>query len=159
MSVRYKIAIWFAVLVTAILAVVGFSIYFFSKTERADTFKYRLFNRAGSHARMYAGLNNGNYSVLARLDSATVASLYYKSISILSRDGAYFYSYSDKAGDSLVIDNHIRERVIIEGTYYFNYRQKKGVAIQYTDDSHNFIVAVAAEDIDGQEFLQQLKGY
>lgn len=158
MSVRYKIAIWFAVLVTAILAMVGFSIYFFSKTERSDTFKNRLFNRAGSHARIYAGVNNGNYSVLARLDTATVASLYYKSISIIGRDGGYYYSYADKPGDSLVIDSHIRERVIIEGTYYFNYNQKKGVAIKYSDDSHNFIVAVAAEDIDGQEFLQQLKG-
>lgn len=157
MSVRYKIAIWFAVLVTAILSAVGFSIYFFSKTERSDTFRHRLLNRAASHARIYAGLNPANYSLLARLDTAAVASLYYKSISIINGDGSYYYSYADKPGDSLIIDSHIRERAVIEGAHYFSYHEKKGVAYQYTDAAHNFIVAVAAEDIDGREFLQQLK--
>lgn len=157
MSIKYKIALLFALLVTVILAIVSLSVYFFSAKERNDTFRTRLKNRAVSTARVYASIKDSNFSVLRRMDAAAVASLYDKSISIAGYNDAYDYMYSDKPGDSLYLSKTILERAKIENEYFFTYKNKKSIAIQHVDSTNNFIVAVAASDSDGQGYLEQLK--
>ncbi|MEP7111350.1 MAG: HAMP domain-containing sensor histidine kinase, partial [Ferruginibacter sp.] len=41
--------------------------------------------------------------------------------------------------------------------YFFTYGEKKAVSVLYSDNNNNFIATVAATDIDGQGYLQQLK--
>ncbi len=157
MSIKYKIAFLFAVLVTFFLIVVSFSVYFFSKKNRENTFETRLKNRAISTANVYAGISDSNLSVLQKMDTASVASLYNRSIVIIGFGNSFDYQFSDKPGDSLSLEKNIIERAKIENEYYFDYRNKKAVAIHRVNNTKNFLVAVAAADIDGQEFLVQLK--
>lgn len=157
MSIKYKIVMLFVALVTLIVAIGSLSVYFFSVKERQDTFRIRLMNRALSTARVYAGISDSNFSVLRRMDIAAVASLYDKSISIVG-NSIQDYMYSENPGDSMVLTKDIIEHAQIEHEYFFTYRNKKAVAIHFTDNNNNFIVAVAATDIDGQGYLRQLKG-
>lgn len=157
MSIKYKIALLFALLVTVILIILSVSVYFFSAKERNDTFRTRLKNRAISTARVYATIKDSNFSVLRRMDAAAVASLYDKSISIAGYNDAHDYMYSDKPGDSLYLSKTILERAKIENEYFSTYKNKKLIALQYVDSTSNFIVAVAASDSDGQGYLEQLK--
>lgn len=157
MSIKYKIALLFALLGTIIFALGSFSIYFFSAQERQHAFNTRLKNRALSTGAVYAAVKNSDFSVLLKMDQAAVASLYEKSISVIGYNYEGIYMYSDKPGDSLYLSREVIDQTKINNEYKFTYRNKKAVAIHYLDEHNNFIVAVAASDIDGTEYLRQLK--
>lgn len=157
MSIKLKIAFLFAILVTIILAIVSISVYVFSEKERADSFRNILRNRALSTAKVYAGIKDSNVSVLQRLDAAGVASLNNKSISIIDLSGFQYYMFADAAGDSLFLTQKIIDKTTSKSAYFFNYRDKKAVAVYHTGNSKNFIVAVAASDNYSEEYLAHLK--
>ncbi|MEO8416549.1 MAG: hypothetical protein ABI472_22990, partial [Ginsengibacter sp.] len=107
MSIKYKIALLFVALVTLIVAIGSLSVYFFSVKERQDTFRIRLKNRALSTARVYAGSDDGNLSMLRRMDTTAVSSLYEKCISIVRDNNVSDYMYAENPGDSLVLSKDV----------------------------------------------------
>ncbi len=157
MSIKFKIAFLFAILVTIILTIASVSVYLFSVKERQDSFKVSLRNRALSTAKVFAGIADSNYTVLQRLDMAGVASLENKSITIAGLNGLPDYMFTDADSDSLLLTEKIISRVKADSEYYFTYHDKKALAIYHADSSENFIVAIAATDINSLEYLDQLK--
>ncbi|MBS1918150.1 MAG: HAMP domain-containing histidine kinase [Bacteroidetes bacterium] len=157
MSIKYKIALLFSLLVTILFTIVSLSIYYFTAKERKDTFRTRLKNRALSTATVYAEIKDSNFYLLQKMDSAAVASLYNKSVSIVNKNQAHEYMYSDTTGDSLFLTKNIIAEARNNGEYFFPYKNKKAIAIYYNVNSSDFVVAVSASDIDGREFLAQLK--
>ncbi|MEO7766290.1 MAG: histidine kinase dimerization/phospho-acceptor domain-containing protein, partial [Ferruginibacter sp.] len=158
MSIKYKIALLFAIFVTLFVAIVSVSVYFVSVNERADSFSKRLKNRALSTAKVYAGIKDHNFSVLRMMNTAAVASLYNKSITIVNDSGMPGYFFSDSPNDSLMLTPKEIVEVKKEGKYLFDYHKQKAAAIYYTTgNAGNFIIAVAAYDIDGDEYLLQLR--
>ncbi|MEO8416902.1 MAG: HAMP domain-containing sensor histidine kinase [Ginsengibacter sp.] len=148
----------FAILVTLFVAIVSVSVYFVSVNERAGSFSKRLKNRALSTAKVYAGIKDNNFSVLHVMNTAAVASLYHKSITIINDSGIPEYFFSDSQGDSLMLTTIEIADVKKEGEYLFDYRKQKAAAIYYnTGNDGNVIIAVAAYDIDGEEYLFQLR--
>jgi two-component system, OmpR family, sensor histidine kinase ArlS len=161
MSIKYKIAFLFASLVTVFFAIASVSIYFFSAKERDQSFKIRLKNRAFSTAKVYEGISDKNFSVLQQMDAGAVASLYEKSITIVGNGNSYEYMFSDKPGDSLFLSQDIIERAKIDNEYYFKKKSKRIIAIYNVNNINSngsFVIAVSASDIDGEEYLRQLKG-
>lgn len=148
----------FVALVTLIVAMGSITVYFFSVKERQDTFRIRLKNRALSTAKVFAGTRDNNLNLLRRMDTTGVSSLYDKSICIVGNTNHIDYTYAENPGDSMVLTNDVIERTQTEGEFFFTSGNKKAVAVHYTENAANFIVAVAAADIDGEEYLRQLKG-
>lgn len=157
MSIRYKIALLFSSLVTLLFVLISLVVYFYSVNERSELFKTRLKNRVLSTARVYASVNDSNYSLLRRIDATPVASLYDKSLTITGFNDTPVYSFSDRPGDALVLDKDVIEETKINGEYYFNYGDKEAVAIHQQDSLSDFIVAVAAYDNDGAGYFRQLR--
>lgn len=157
MSIKYKIALLFASLLMLILALLSLFIYFFSVGERTKTFNTRLKNRALSTAKIYAETDSNNFALLRRLDAASLSSLYEKSVTVTGLNNTHDYLNADKPGDTLYLTSTVIERTKIDGHYYFTSRGKKAVAVHHISDNSNFIVAVAATDLDGMDFLRQLK--
>lgn len=158
MSIKYKIALLFAILVTLFVAIVSVSVYFVSVNERAGSFSKRLKNRAVSTAKVYAGTKDNNISFMRMMNTAAVASLYNKSITIINDDGLPEYFFSDNPHDSLMLTPKEIAHVKKEGEYLFDYHLQKAAAIYYNKGKVNrFIIAVAAYDIDGEEYLLQLR--
>jgi signal transduction histidine kinase len=157
MSSKIKIAFLFSLLVTLTLTILSLLIFYFTQKERTNTYRDRLQNRASSTARVYANIKDSNYSILRSMDAGGVASLYNKSVTIVGLNGSHDYLYSDQVGDSLYMSQSIIEKTKTEDRHFFDYGNKKGVAIHFTEDNNNFIVAIAALDLDGQEFLGFLK--
>ncbi|MES2890830.1 MAG: HAMP domain-containing sensor histidine kinase [Bacteroidota bacterium] len=157
MSIKYKIVILFVALVTVIVSIGSVGIFFFSLKEREGTFKIRLKNRALSSARVYDELPGTNLSVLRGIDIASVASLYDKNISILAGDYTTVYQYADNVHESFIVSREILEKVEKAGSFFFDSKNKKAVAIKYAGKRQTFIVAVAAFDLDGAGYLHQLK--
>lgn len=157
MSIKYKIALLFAALATLLFTIIGLSVYFFSVAERDLSFNKRLKNRALSTAKVYAGIQDSNFTMLKKMDAFGVASLLNKSVTITRYNKTPEYLFSDKQGDSMYLTPAIIEQTKNNAEYYFTYNNRKAVAIYHGDNTDNFIVAVAAQDVDGREFIEQLK--
>jgi signal transduction histidine kinase len=157
MSIKFKIAFLFTILVTIILTIASISVYLFSVKERQGSFKKSLRNRALSTARVYAGIKDSNYSVLQRMDLASVASLNNKSVTITSFNGIPRYMFSDSEEDSLLLTQKVIEKTRSGLEYFFTYHDKKAVAVYHTEGNEKFIVAIAAADTNNREYLDQLR--
>lgn len=157
MSIKNKIVLLFVALVTLIVTTGSLFVYFFNLKERQNNFRTRLKNRALITAKVYDGIKDNNYTVLRRLNTATVASLYNKSITIAGFNNVHYYMFSDNPGDTLYLSEDIIAKANIEKVYFFTIKNKKAVALHYYDNNSNFVIAVAASDLDGQVYLQQAK--
>ncbi|MEI9957769.1 MAG: hypothetical protein WDM90_16055 [Ferruginibacter sp.] len=157
MSLRYRIAFLFVFIVSVILTIVSLSVYFLSVREREAAFRTRLKSSALYRARVYSDISGSGFSVLRRLDTTGISTFYSKSISIVGYQGDYKYSYSDSTGDSLILSKEIIAHAKADNVYYFKYKNKKAVAIHHADNATDFTVAVAAMDLDGEEYLTQLE--
>jgi methyl-accepting chemotaxis protein len=157
MSIKYKIAFLFAVAVTLILSAVSIAVYYFSVKDNNDSFRTRLRNRALSTAGVIRQSDEKDLSVIRSLDTAAVASLHQKSIAIINDNGNVIYSYSDLAGDSLLLSQTMAGRAKEKREYFFNDGSKKVIAIYSTGAHTNLIIAIAANDVEGQVYLEQLR--
>lgn len=157
MSIRYKIAVLFALLAGLILATVALAVYWFSVKERSDFFKVRLKNRAISTAQIAAGIIDSNYSVISQLDTTSVASFYDKSVTILNYYNQPLYQYADRKGNEISLTTEQVEQVKISDAYYFKKDDRIAVGVQFINDDHNFITLIAASDIDGKLYLKDLR--
>src|SRR6185503_13215435 len=138
MSIRYKIALLFASLVTIILVICNISIYLYSTKERENVFRKRLANRASSAANVYAAAKNNRLNVLRRMDTSAIPSLYNRSVSIIDYDNTIQYAFSDEAGDSILLNDTIIKKAKLEDRYYFKYHGKAAVAMHFTGADDNF---------------------
>lgn len=157
MSIKYKIALLFAVIVSVILSIVAVSVYLYSKKERADSFKIRLKNRVWSTANIVSGIPGGNFSLISKLDTASFSSLYDKSITVLDSSYEPRYAYTDNPGNELMISEQVKAGIIKDGEYYFMVKKRQAYGISYKRSGNSFIVAGAAFDEDGELYLQDLK--
>jgi two-component system, OmpR family, sensor histidine kinase ArlS len=157
MSIRYKIALLFSIFVTLIISIVSLMVYYFSATERLNTFRLRLKNRALSTAKVYSSITDHNYSLLRKMDTVGVASLFYKSICIMDGQEHYVYHFSDDSQDSLILSTKTLDKAMNDGEYFFSFHDKKAVAVYQNENNKKFWVAVAAGDLEGMSFLSQLK--
>ncbi len=157
MSIKYKIALLFALLSSIILSVAGLSIYFFSQKERESLFRTRLHNRSVSTAKIASEVRGADYSLISILDTASVSSLYDKSIAVFSLQNKPLYQFTTAPGQEIKLSPDIVSRLQVNKDYFFHYGDREAVAFHYENSGNGFIVAVAAEDIDGNTYLQELK--
>ncbi|MFN8253217.1 MAG: HAMP domain-containing sensor histidine kinase [Ferruginibacter sp.] len=157
MSIKYKIALLFALLASIILSAAGLSIFFFSQQERQSIFSTRLHNRAISTAKIASEVKDGNYSLISILDTASVSSLYNKSIAVFSPQNHLLYQFAATPGNEIKITQGMINDLVINKDHFFHYNGREAVAMHYVSNGGNFIVTVAAEDIDGKTYLQELR--
>ena len=157
MSIKLRISLLFAFIVTVILLLLNISIYYFASANRKDTFKKRLKNRALSTAEVFAASDDDNLPLVQRLDIAGLASLQDKTVIIFDFAGKPLYIYKDEDKDSLSIKAATLEKVKKQSEYFFTANDKEAVALSYVDSTKRFIVAVAALDEDGLDNLHRLK--
>lgn len=157
MSIKVRISLLFALIVTIILLLLNTSVYYFTSVDRRNNFKKRLKNRTVSTTDMYMQFKNGNLDMLHRMDSVGGASLYEKSVLIQDLSGNRLYSYDRDNNDSVSFDGQVLEKAKFEKEYYFNAGNKEGVSVLHDDNESHFVISLAAHDTDGFEKLNKLK--
>jgi two-component system, OmpR family, sensor histidine kinase ArlS len=83
-KIKFKITALFTLLVTAILLLLSFSIYYFTSLERLETFKKRLKGRANNNAQLYTYFGDSSTAMLRRIDSGSTNTLVDKSVIIFN---------------------------------------------------------------------------
>jgi len=156
MSIKYKIALLFSLLVTIILALVSISVFYFSVEERNESFKRRLKKRALYTANIYEDVTDSGFAVLRRMD-ATAVTFYNKSVTITGLNDSYVYLYADSANETLYLTKEQIQKAKIDGEFYFTHKGRAAFAVHRISNNLNYIVAFAAVDNDAKEYVAQLR--
>ncbi|HRE50907.1 MAG TPA: ATP-binding protein [Flavitalea sp.] len=157
MKSSHKITLLFTALVTAILLVVSFSVYYFNSLERKDMFKKRLKSRANNNAQIFTYFLDSNRTVLNRINTSSLESLPHKSVGIYNVRGIPLYEYNADDAQPLHFSRDHIQQVIHEGESFFVIDEREVYAVHYTEERNPIIVAVAAYDMDGWTQLKGLK--
>lgn len=157
MSIRYKIAILFAVLASFILTAVALAVYWFSIKERTDFFRLRLKNRAISTAQIASSVIDSNYTIIKKLDAASITTFADKSVTVIDYRNKTLYKHADITGHEISLTSDQIEEVKINDSYYFKRGNRTVAAIHYLTEDDNLVALVAAYDQDGEIYLNNLK--
>jgi two-component system, OmpR family, sensor histidine kinase ArlS len=157
MKIRHKIILLFTVLVTAIIILLGFYVYYSSSRERKIVFHKRLKSRANYSAQLYSFLKDSSNLILHRIDSASGTGLLpQRSIGIFDIDGKSLYKFDKQDTQRISIDKVTLGEVITKNEKYFAVEHREAIALKYRGNNKEFIVVVAAFDEDGIYRLNEL---
>lgn len=157
MKIKYRIAILFTLLVTAILLLLFVSIYYFSGLNRQNECRKRLKNRALTTVNLLIKVPGINADLLRKIDESTFLVLQQKSVIVYNYEDKLLYNYADENTIPVRLNRDILEQVKNKGENYFTENKKDIVALVYTDKTNKYVVVSAAYDKDGFEKLEELK--
>lgn len=157
MPVRLRITLLFIGLVFIILGIVCGSVYYFSYSERIDTIKLRLTNRAITTGRLLSQRGVFDQRLIFQIDSLTAITLKGKVVQVYDRNNQKIYQYSENPNDSLAIDTEFFEKARSKKSFYFRENDKEVIAYNYTGNDHDIVIISAARDADGIAYLLQLR--
>jgi len=156
-KIQHKIMLLFTLLVTAIIALLALSVYYFSFLEREIVFNKRLKSRANYSAEIYSLFGDSSNAVLSRINSnASNGLLLNKSIAIYSTKGNTLYQFDSTETQLLPIDKEILGKTADRGEAYFKIGNRDAIALMHRENDRSYIVVVAAYDEDGLFRLDEL---
>jgi signal transduction histidine kinase len=157
MPIRLRITLLFTLAVFLILGAVCASIYYFSETNRLNSFRKRLSNRALTMDRLMRQDEIFDRDLLRRIDSSTALSLKDKLVQVYDQTGRRIYSFFDQQGDSVRTTPELLQSIQQNGTFYFNEAGREMVGYFDSGNRGGRIVICGARDEDGRSILEQLK--
>ncbi len=155
MKIRYKIMLLFTLLVTAIISLLTWSVFYFARLERVEVFNKRLRARATYNAQLYALMGDSAFSFLRRIDT-TGGLLPSRSVGVYADDGKTLYKYDMPGSPPLVITPELLREVKEKGEKDFSVDNREAVALHRETNRKDFIIVVAGHDEDGLERVDTL---
>ncbi len=159
LNIKFKITTLFVLLVTAILLLLSFSVYYFASLERLEAFQKRLKGRANSSAQFFTlfGDNDSTRILMNQFDSALAFALPRKSVVVYDNQNKPVYIYHENPADSLIADLNVLHQARLRNEYYFTSGDRDAIAIYHRDSIDNIVVIAASYDQDGWERLGRFK--
>jgi two-component system sensor histidine kinase ArlS len=158
-KIKFKITALFTLLVTAILLLLSFSIYYLTAQERLEAFKKRLKGRANNNAQLFTYFADSSNAMLTRLDSGSINTLARKSVVIYNYLNKPVYTFNARGEELPPFNLPILEKARLQGETYFAVNKKDAIAFHHTDSVNRIVVVVAAYDTDGWDRLSQLQNF
>lgn len=159
MKIKFKITALFTLLVTAILLLLSFFVYYFSSLERLEAFKKRLKGRANNNAQLYTYFGDSSVVMLKRLDAGSTNTLLHKSVVIYNYLNKPVYEFNAEGTEPPSVNVSTLEKARLNGEVYFTVHNRDALAFHHTDTVNRIVVVVAAYDADGWDRLKQLQRF
>jgi two-component system sensor histidine kinase ArlS len=157
MKLSLKLNLLFALLVSGILFAMALIIYNVSRNNVQTEFNQRLRTRAGRTAYLYKALKDTT-GLLKSLDEQSPAALLNKSVTIYDTAFRKIYEFHDAGTTALVPEESWLTTSKEEGGFFFTKKERKDVCVYYDNQqSPPFILVVAAENITGEKYINDLK--
>lgn len=158
MQIKYRITLVYTLIVTIIMLLLCWAIYFYSAQNREVQFKERLYNKAYSTALLLAS-TQFNVEDVKKINESGHSSLFRKSINVYTDRNTLFFTYRDPDALPLVINNSVLENAKRYKRYFFGWDGRDAVAIYYTDNTSkkSYTVIVASYDNDRVEWQTKLR--
>jgi len=149
-KIRYKIMLLFTLLVTAIISLLTWSVYYFSSLERVQVFNKRLRARATYNSQLYSLMGDSAFNFMRRMDT-TGGLLPSRSVGIYTDDGKLLYKFDAPGSLPLNVTKDLLQETKEKGEKYFSLDQREAVALHRETRRRDFIIVVAGFDEDGRE--------
>jgi signal transduction histidine kinase len=147
----------FTLLVTAIIAMLTLSVYFFAKWERKEGFDRRLRSRANYNLNLYALMGDSALSLLRRMDTSSApGTLPPRSFAIYTDEGRELYKYDLPHTKPLEMTPDLLQDIKAKGERSFTLDNRDAVALRRVVARKSFVVLVAGHDDDGLERVAKL---
>lgn len=146
MSIRFKIAMLFTFLVTALIAVAFITVDTWLVSKTKFQFQQRLKNRTIAIARLWSISDTLMQNVLNNIDSGSVASLKNKSVGVYDSSGKAYYQYADDPADIKKPDDLYFNKIKTKSELFFSMKEKDGYMLKYPGPRHTIIVTTIAFD-------------
>jgi len=140
----------FTLLVTAIISLLTWSVYYFSSLERVQVFNKRLRARATYNSQLYSLMGDSAFNFMRRMDT-TGGLLPSRSVGIYTDDGKLLYKFDAPGSLPLNVTKDLLQETKEKGEKYFSLDQREAVALHRETRRRDFIIVVAGFDEDGRE--------
>jgi signal transduction histidine kinase len=153
MKFRYRIILLYTTVVTAILFLVCYSVFYFSSLNRLADFKKLLKVRAITTLRLLINNDDGiNKEQLKRLDETTFLALQQKTILVFNANDVAEYDFTDNNTEKVTVTKEQVDKARLNGEYSFSEKNKDVFLIA----ENNIVSVAAAHDVNGFERLKTL---
>jgi two-component system sensor histidine kinase ArlS len=156
MKLTLKTNLLFTAIVSGILLLMVFIIYNVSSQSIKADFRQRLKTRAIRTANMFNILKNDTNNLMKSLDATLSPAVVNKNINIYNRKNERLYEYHDDSTNVLVPDTAWFEKAREDGLAYYM-SGSKDVCLYFDKANNNNLVLIAAENMVGKEYLNELK--
>lgn len=157
MKLTFKINLLFTLIVSAILLVMSVFIIKASRQTVKTEFRQELKTRSARTAYLYTLFRNDTTNLLKSLDSTAPPVLENKNILIYGNSGQVLYEFHDDStsgirvpAEWLIVTPEAKPR-------FFRYERKDVCVYPARSGEENILVVVAAENISGREYIEDLK--
>ncbi|ULQ55643.1 HAMP domain-containing histidine kinase [Flavihumibacter rivuli] len=157
MKIRTKITLLFTILVTALLLLLAWFVYYLSSVQRKDTFRQRLQSRASNSAQLYIILGDTSKSLLDRIEASNARLFSRKSLHVYDSSGRPLYIFNASPNDAFKLSQDNLNTIISKKETGFSIDDRDAYGLLHKDARHHFIVVATAYDLDGHGWLSRLK--
>jgi len=140
----------FTLLVTAIISLLTWSVYYFSSLERVQVFNKRIRSRATYNSQLYSLMGDSAFNFMRRMDT-TGGLLPSRSVGIYTDDGKLLYKFDAPGSLPLNVTTDLLQETKEKGEKYFSLDKREAIALHRETRRRDFIIVVAGFDEDGRE--------
>ncbi|MEO6285187.1 MAG: HAMP domain-containing sensor histidine kinase [Dyadobacter sp.] len=158
MQIRTRLTVQFSLLVSGILLITFFAIYFFSYYNVREDFYDRLRSKAKSQAELLLKVQVPliNSEVLKALDETNRDLIYDENIFIFDEKNRLIYSNTASQSKALHVSNYWLDEIRKAGQIRYNDGDYKVVGLYYKYPFNRAVVMLGAKDLYGQANLSNL---
>jgi signal transduction histidine kinase len=155
MQIRSRLTLQFTVLVSTIVLLSFFLVYFFTKQLIERDFDNRLRDKAITSAILLLNVDRVDSALLKVIDRAKRDNLYGENITVYDDANKEIYSNNDTT--EFNITPNLIEHVRTEGIHYFYQRDYDIVGLLYKSEEHNYVIIAGAINLQGKVRLADLR--
>lgn len=157
MKLVFRINLLFAAIVSAIMLALAFLVFAVSRENVHQEFRQRLKNRAARTAQLYTFLKTDSTHFLQSLDATSPPNLFNRNINIYDTLNNILYEYHDEGAGVLVPDSMNLQTARTTGISFYRHKNKIVCLYFHEQQGSPVLVLVAAENITGNDYINQLK--
>ncbi len=156
MNIRFKITLLFTLLVTGILSLVSYFVYYSTELSRQQLFQNRLKVGAVNRANLFSILGENKIGTLRKIDSSSASSIAKRAIIIYDESDNPIYEFYSNGVKSLTISKALLDEVKATGSKFYSNGELNVSAIVHEYNHKRSIVFFAGNDEDGKGRIQDL---
>jgi signal transduction histidine kinase len=155
LNIRTRLTLQFSFIVTFILILFSFIIYYFSANYRESEFYSRLENKAINTAKLLIEVKEVDYNLLKIIDRNTINALFDEKVMIYDYKDMQIYNSLDD--DSIQISKDLLDNIRLKKSIRYHQGKHEVIGVLWTDKYDRYVVIASALDTYGRSKLSNLK--
>jgi two-component system, OmpR family, sensor histidine kinase ArlS len=157
MNIRFKITLLFTLLVSGIISLISYSVYYFTDLGRQQIFQSRLQAGASNRASLFSILGENTISIMQKIDSSSMSSIPKRAIVIYNENDQQVYSFYGSGVRPLTINSQLLSEIKAKKNIFYSAGDLNVSAIYHVySNNQKSIVFYAGNDEDGKSRINDL---